>query len=814
MGASPPGVARAGPSVAPAVARRLGGGTRRVPGPGGAPRAAASTPARVRVVPGARARASIRGARAPTVATPRDVRARGFLDDLLAKAKGEDPAKNEQTPSDAAEKDAAGASEETDETRVAEPSSSSESSTLAAAAAAAPPAPKPAMPKMPDAASTVSALDALLPPDPEAARRAAEEAADDKRAAELDAARAAKAKAKAKAAETTTTTSVSDLEPAAKDANEEPSDASDASKDGPSVSISPNALRALQEAEKARASGGKAKDPGSEEEWLDSVVDGLSDSARKDAKERTAEENAELEKVLEDLSRLAKKDASERDSEEIRAKFDSLFEILEESDASPAVSKEDVEALKKEVFGFGTFYVTSVEDLGPEIMGEGTLIKGNLRADRAVVWEKVQEGVERLFGSKYEVFMLEEPGFAGGDDDRSSGGGDSDNTSRGPRVSFLLVPGDKAGPNPNTSAWQYVVAIALFGLTAGSALQLGLVAEVSRLPRETMDWLAAGSQGLDTSLAPGELPPGLEGFDSAAYVAGAFPVFGGIFAAAFAHEVGHSVAAAARNVKISVPFLIPNGQLGTFGSITQIKSVPRTREDLFDVAIAGPIAGGTVAGTLFAYGLALSAAGAGGDASVAGELLPVPAELFNGSLLLGSIAELVLGAGPGEAARTSVAVHPLFIAGWCVRRVFPRKRVLFVPLSRRRRDGGVSFFFRSRGTLVEASGDDEIPTSRTAATRRWRFTLTGYAKRFAARPVEAHFHDTEDARRESFERARNPAARTRLPSRLRPELRETHGAAASTRRAFFRSLFRLTSSASFERRSPRTPSRVLNAPRA
>ena len=76
--------------------------------------------------------------------------------------------------------------------------------------------------------------------------------------------------------------------------------------------------------------------------------------------------------------------------------------------------------------------------------GEGTLIKGNLRADRAVVWEKVQEGVERLFGSKYEVFMLEEPGFAGGDDDRSSGGGDSDNTSRGPRVSFLLVPGDKA----------------------------------------------------------------------------------------------------------------------------------------------------------------------------------------------------------------------------------------------------------------------------------------------------------------------------------------------------------------------------------
>jgi hypothetical protein len=34
---------------------------------------------------------------------------------------------------------------------------------------------------------------------------------------------------------------------------------------------------------------------------------------------------------------------------------------------------------------------------------------------------------------------------------------------RGPRVSFLIVPSDKAGPNPTTSAWQYFVAIALFG---------------------------------------------------------------------------------------------------------------------------------------------------------------------------------------------------------------------------------------------------------------------------------------------------------------------------------------------------------------
>ena len=258
--------------------------------------------------------------------------------------------------------------------------------------------------------------------------------------------------------------------------------------------------------------------------------------------------------------------------------------------------------------------MTGTEDLGAEIAGEGVLVKGNLRAPRQEVFEKVQAGCERLFPNKYTVFVLEEPGGIFDDDSSPgasmSGSFDSSDPSantRGPRVSFLIVPADKAGPNPATSGWQYVVAMVLFGLTAGSAFQLGLVAEVSRLPAATMDWLAAGSQGIDTTLAPGELPPGLEDFDVQAYVEGAFPIAGGIWAVSAAHEVGHMIAAAVREVKIGIPFLIPNGQLGTFGSITQIKSLPKTREDIFDVAIAGPIAGTVVASTLFFYGLALSA---------------------------------------------------------------------------------------------------------------------------------------------------------------------------------------------------------------
>ena len=91
----------------------------------------------------------------------------------------------------------------------------------------------------------------------------------------------------------------------------------------------------------------------------------------------------------------------------------------------------------------------------------------------------VQSKVETLFDGKYTPFMLEEPGFEGEDGGDGDGGADRAK-SRGPRVSFLIVPSSKAGPNPRTSAWQYVVAFLLFGLTTGSAVQLGLVAEMSR----------------------------------------------------------------------------------------------------------------------------------------------------------------------------------------------------------------------------------------------------------------------------------------------------------------------------------------------
>ena len=384
------------------------------------------------------------------------------------------------------------------------------------------------------------------------------------------------------------------------------------------VSISPQALEALKNAEESRTGMNKGK-------------------------------GDELEKVLNDLSARASKNKeagkSMEEDAELQASMKKLVEILE-SPEEESVPPQDVERIKKEIFGMQTFYVTAVENLGAEMNGAGVLFKGNLRAERAEVWKTVQTSIEAMFDGQYTAFMLEEPlGEEGPSGDAAI------DSKYGPRVSFLVVPSDRAGPSPQTTGWQYLLALVLMGLTVGSAVQLGLVAEVSRLPPETMTWLR---QAGEVELPEGVLPPGLENFDSVAYVEAALPVSIGVMAASVGHEIGHQIAASMRKIKLGIPFLIPNSQLGTFGTLTQIKSTPETRSDLFDVAAAGPVAGSMVALNLFVYGLTLSMGGDNPD------LIPIPETLFNTSLLLGSISQLFLHAGA-----KGVLVHPYFIAGWC-----------------------------------------------------------------------------------------------------------------------------------------------------
>src|SRR3954454_23602790 len=87
-----------------------------------------------------------------------------------------------------------------------------------------------------------------------------------------------------------------------------------------------------------------------------------------------------------------------------------------------------------------------------------------------------------------------------------------------------------------------------------------------------------------------------------------------------AHEMGHYIACARYGVYATLPFFVPAPTLiGTMGAFIRIKSPIRSRAALFDIGIAGPIAGFVVAFAVLLFSLMVSKPAAAGAAQ--GEIL-------------------------------------------------------------------------------------------------------------------------------------------------------------------------------------------------
>lgn len=73
-----------------------------------------------------------------------------------------------------------------------------------------------------------------------------------------------------------------------------------------------------------------------------------------------------------------------------------------------------------------------------------------------------------------------------------------------------------------------------------------------------------------------------------------------------AHEFGHYVAGIYYRIDCSLPYFLPSPFFGTFGAFIRIRSPIYSRRALFDVGIAGPLAGFVFLLPALAVGLALS----------------------------------------------------------------------------------------------------------------------------------------------------------------------------------------------------------------
>jgi membrane-associated protease RseP (regulator of RpoE activity) len=116
-----------------------------------------------------------------------------------------------------------------------------------------------------------------------------------------------------------------------------------------------------------------------------------------------------------------------------------------------------------------------------------------------------------------------------------------------------------------------------------------------------------------------------------------------------AHEAGHFIAARVHGIPATLPFFIPMPILltGTLGAVIGMEGSRASRRQLFDIAIAGPLAGLVVAVPLLALGLRAGQVGHANPFALA------PLATWLQSWLR-----------PDLAAGTTVEPNALFMAGW------------------------------------------------------------------------------------------------------------------------------------------------------
>ncbi|MBI3734127.1 MAG: site-2 protease family protein [Chloroflexi bacterium] len=192
---------------------------------------------------------------------------------------------------------------------------------------------------------------------------------------------------------------------------------------------------------------------------------------------------------------------------------------------------------------------------------------------------------------------------------------------------YLYIVKGLAPPRPS----RWLVNLILLALTVVTTMLVG------SQYRQACNNLIGGPISLDVLGSPLRLLQGL-------------PFSLGVLLILGAHELGHYFLARRHQIAVTLPYFIPVPiGLGTLGAFIRIKAPIDSRRSLFDVGIAGPLAGLVVAFPVLLIGLALS------------DVRPCGSTVLGQSLLINGLSALINGA---HARGWALIMHPLAYAGW------------------------------------------------------------------------------------------------------------------------------------------------------
>ncbi|GAC1462505.1 MAG: site-2 protease family protein [Chamaesiphon sp.] len=261
-------------------------------------------------------------------------------------------------------------------------------------------------------------------------------------------------------------------------------------------------------------------------------------------------------------------------------------------------------------FPWSIYYLEHIE-----YRPQAVLCRGKLRTNPEVAYQTIRENIEDQFGDRFVVIFQE---------------------SLSGKPFFALVPNPQAQANRSRNTESLTrpgLALVLLAITLFTTTVIGT--EIVGVPAKELQ------------SNPGVLIQGLP------YAIALMTILG-------IHELGHYLTALFYKIRTTLPYFIPVPFfLGTFGAFIQMRSPVPNRKALFDIGIAGPLAGFVVTLPLLLWGLDHSSVVPLSDKS---GILNFQSFNPRFSLLVTLLSKLALGSE--LTFKMAIHLHPVAVAGY------------------------------------------------------------------------------------------------------------------------------------------------------
>ncbi|ARV60085.1 site-2 protease family protein [Nostocales cyanobacterium HT-58-2] len=296
---------------------------------------------------------------------------------------------------------------------------------------------------------------------------------------------------------------------------------------------------------------------------------------------------------------------------ELQKSSESASDIHTNPEPVPVRPIEQTEETQlRNCFPWSVYYIQNIE-----YRPQAVICRGQLRTTPTNAYQRIKANIEAQFGDRFLVIFQE--GFNG-------------------KPFFVLVPNTqlvKVNAREQEKITRPGLALMLLAVTLVTTTLVGV--------------RIAGINPMTLQSDPVELLKGLP------YALALITILG-------IHELGHYLTARRYKIRSTLPYFIPMPfLLGTFGAFIQMRSPIPNRKALFDVSIAGPIAGFITTLPLLLWGLAHSEIVSQTEKT---GLLNPDALNPNYSILLALLSKLALGSQ--LTPKSAIDMHPVAVAGF------------------------------------------------------------------------------------------------------------------------------------------------------